>query len=290
MTILLQWLIEHVWIFYAACAIGVVVYAARALAAQRERNLALFTLERDTATARVIQAWAMVLIFVAIGAAIFVSTTFILPGLPIYTPETPLLTATPVAGVEPPTPTITPAATPSPMPGSPVPTLTLPATVAPVPTPPPPEPTETPTPAPTDTPEASISGEVHVRFGDFAELVGYSVPAAEITTAQPLPLTLYWQALEETSPVNYLVFTHLYAEDGRLIAQHDGAPANGTRPTTGWVSGETIVDPHSMTFYDAAYTGSATIVVGLYDPGSGRVLTETGDDYVVLPVAISIIP
>lgn len=288
MTILIQWLIERAWILYAACAIGVVIYAVRALAAHRERNLALFTLERETATARVIQAWAMALVFTIIGATVFVGITLILPDLDMDTlPPTPTL----AAGLESPAPVIMP--TSSPTPGFLVPTFAPVATNAPIPTPAPPEPAETSTPAPTGTPEAATSGEVHVRFGNFAELVTYNLPAAEITTAQPLLLTLHWQALEGTSPMNYLVFTHLLSEDGRLIAQHDGAPANGASPTTGWVPGETIVDPHLMEFKPEVsdYTGAATIAVGLYDPGdpSTRVLTHTGDDRVVLPITINVI-
>ncbi|MFQ6101615.1 MAG: hypothetical protein ACE5OS_10340 [Anaerolineae bacterium] len=287
MTILIQWLIERVWILYVVCAIGVLIYAVRALAAHRERSLALFTLERETATARAIQAWAMALVFTIIGAAVFAGITFILPGL-----DTGNLLATPtlMAGLEFPAPVITPA--PSPTPGFLVPTFTPVATSAPVPTPAPPEPAETPTPALTDTPEAATSGEVHVRFGDFAELIGYDVPAADITTTQPLLLTLHWQALEGRAPMNYLVFTHLLSADGRLIAQHDGAPASGASPTTGWVPGETIVDPHPMEFKPEFrdYTGTAIIAVGLYDPSDpgARVLTDTGDDRVVLPITINV--
>ncbi|MDY6878427.1 MAG: hypothetical protein SWK90_19790 [Chloroflexota bacterium] len=295
MIILLQWLVEHVWVLYAACVIGVAVYVVRALVAKRERNLALFTLERDTATARVVQAWAMVVLFIAIGVAIFVSAAFILPGLSIYNAGILFPTPTSSAGVEFPTPDIT--STPSPVPEV-APTFTPLTTTAAVPTPPPPESVETPTPEPAETPtseapeipEAAVSGELYVRFGDFSALVGYSLPAAAINTAQPLPLTIYWRALEGTSAVDYLVFTHLLAGDGRLIAQHDGVPAGGARPTTGWVSGETIVDSHLLTFYDAAYTGPARLVVGLYEPSTGRVLTEIGDDSVVLPVAISVVP
>jgi hypothetical protein len=287
MTILLQWLVEHAWIFYAACAVGVIIYLLRALAAQRERRLSLFTLERETATARIMRSWAMVLVFVAIGAAVFVSTAFVLPTLPIYSGGTPPLTPTLAAGVEPSTPAITP--TPSSAPGSLESTFTPTATIETAAALPPPEPTEVPTPVPTDTPEAGVSGEVRVRFGDFAELVGYGLPALEVTTAQPLPLTLYWRGLEGTSATNYLVFTHLLSQDGRLIGQHDGAPAGGTRPTTGWVAGEIITDPHSMAFADAAYTGPAKIAVGLYDPATGRVLTDTGDDRVVLPVTLNVI-
>jgi len=291
MTILLQWLIEHAWAFYAACAVGAIIYVVRALAAQKERSLAMFTLERETATARIMQAWAMVLVFVAIGAVIFASTNFILPTLPAHRPETPRPTSTLSAGVELSTPAITP--TPSPTLGPPAPTFTPPATNTPLPTPLPSGPTEPLTPAPTNTPETTALGEVRIRFGDFAELVGYSLPAVEVTAAQPLPLTLRWRALGRASTLNYTVFTHLLSEDGRLIAQHDSAPAGGTRPTTGWVPGETIVDPHAMAFYDTAYTGPAKIAVGLYDPDdpeTGRVLTQTGDNYVVLPTTIVVIP
>jgi hypothetical protein len=288
MTILLQWLVEHAWVFYAVCAVGILIYLLRALAAQRERNLAMFTLERETATSRVIQSWAMVFVFVVIGALIFVSTAFLLPTLPIYGAGTPPPTPTLAAGVEPSTPNV--ALTPSPTIGLVVPTLTIPATDTPLPGSTETEPTDVPTPLPTDTPQPGIVGEVRVRFSGSGELIGFNVPSTEFTTAQSLPLTLYWRGGEGASTANYLVFTHLYAQDGRLIAQHDGPPAGGTRPTSTWGAGETIVDPHPMAFADSGYTGPATIAVGLYDPALGRVLTETGDDSVVLPISISIVP
>ncbi|HET89522.1 MAG TPA: hypothetical protein ENN99_02100 [Chloroflexi bacterium] len=289
MKLLFQWLVERAWIFYVACAIGVIVYVVRALAARRDRNLALFTLERETAVARAIQAWAMVLVFVAIGAAVFVSTTFVLPNL-AGDWETLFPTSTPSSGVDLPTSTPGIAPTPSPTLGSvvatitPTPTRTLAATPA-VPLS---EPTETVTPAPTEIP-AAASGNMQVQFGDFALLTGFSLSVAEVTTSQPVPLTLYWQGLAGGSPVDYLVFTHLIADDGRLIAQHDGIPGGGSRPTTGWAAGETIVDPHPLAFYDAEYTGPARIAVGLYEPSAGRVLTRSGDDYVFLPVTVMVV-
>jgi hypothetical protein len=285
MTILLQWLVEHAWIFYIVCAIGVIIYAVRALAAHRERRLALFTLEQETATAQAIRSWAIVFVFVAIGALIFASTAFILPSLPEDVSETSRPTPTMSAGVE----LLTPAATPTPSPTLGIQEATSTTTTT-VPTAPSTELTEPPTLAPTDTPTPApaASGEIRVRFGDFAELVSYSLPATEVTTAQPLQLTVRWRALQGTDTQSYLVFTHLLSEGGSLIAQHDGPPASGTRPTTGWVAGETIEDPHPLTFYDIAYTGSARIAVGLYDPATGRVLTETGDDYVILPTTIVI--
>lgn len=286
MTILLQWLVEHAWVFYALCVIGIIPYAVRALAAQRERRLALFTLERETATAQVIQAWAMVFVFVAIGITIFIGTAFVLPNLSTDNPEgtsTPI--STPSSGVAP--PTLTSTSTPSPTLAAVEPTATF--TEVPV-TSPPAEPTEPPTPAPTDVPSGAVSGGVNVRFGDFAELVSYSLPAAEFSAAQSIPLTVHWQGLAGTSPLDYWVFTHLMTEDGRLIAQHDGVPAGGTRPVSGWGTGETIIDLHPMVFQDTTYTGPARISIGLYDPSVGRVLTQTGADHVVLPVVLTIVP
>ncbi len=278
MTVLLQRVVEYAWIFYVIAAVGAVVYVARALSAHRARRLALFTLERETATSQVVQAWTMVLTFVTIGAIVFFSVHFVLPTLSAYNYTGPVPTSTLDAGIQ--TPVVTPSYTPEPSP-----TPTLAPTVMAVPSPPP----ASPTPLPTSTPRAETSGDVRVRFGDFAELVGYRLPSGEINTGQPLMLTLYWRKLEGISPMNYLVFTHLLTADGRLIAQHDGQPAGGTRPMDTWTAGETIEDVHPMAFYDMAYTGPAQIVIGLYDPGTGRVLTDAGQDHVVLPPTLTIV-
>ncbi len=285
MTILIRWLIEYTWVLYPLCALGFIIYVARALSAQRARNMAQFILEHDIAAARVVRAWAMALVFVVIGAVIFAAATFIFPNLDLGPlPPTPTLEA----GLELTTPTSTPA--PSPTTSVSVPTFTPASDQATTPTQP--GPTETPTPESPTMPDLAVTGEVNVRFSNFARLLSYGLPGSEITTAQPLMLTLQWQALEGTSPLDYLVFTHLLAEDGHLIAQHDGSPAAGARPTTGWTAGETIVDTHPMSFHDAAYTGPATIVVGMYDPAnpSARAPTEMGNDYVILPVTLNIVP
>jgi hypothetical protein len=287
MTILLQQLVEHAWVFYVACAIGVLIYVMRALAAHRERSLALFTLERETATSRVVRAWAMVFVFVVIGIVIFVGANYVLPSLSADSLGQPSPTATLSSGVQPPTPgsTVMLNSTPDVL----VPTVTSTAAPTPVPTVLAPLPTEPPTPEPTETPPGDVSGGVGVQFGDFLELANFGLPASEFTTAEPLPLTIYWRKLDGNSPVDYLVFTHLLAEDGHLIGQHDGPPAGGARPITQWAAGEIVEDFHPMAFQDTGYVGPARIAVGLYDPATGRALTSTGSDHVILPVAITIV-
>lgn len=282
MTILLQWLVRNAWIFYAVCGVGVVCCMWRALAARKERSLSLFTLERETATSRMVQACVMALIFITAGMMVFLGATFVVPGLALYEE----VTATAPTGVGPSADEAT--LIPSPTPGFVIPTAP-PTSEGAVPTPPPPRPAATAVPEPTSVPQGAVSGELNVRFGDFAQLVGYGLPSAEVTTAQPLELTLYWRALEGASPLSYKVFTHLILDDGTTIAQHDDIPALGTRPIIEWAPGESIVDLHPMAFVDSSYTGPARVQVGLYDPATGRVLTDAGDDRVLLPVAITVV-
>jgi hypothetical protein len=128
------------------------------------------------------------------------------------------------------------------------------------------------------------------QFGDIALLAGFDLEQRSYSTAEPIPLTLIWQSLVDGSDEDYVVFTHLLAEDGRVIAQHDGPPVSGARPISSWVSGEYIVDRHGLQFRDTAYEGPAMIEVGLYEPTSGRRVTLLdGTDHLLLPVWLEII-
>ena len=126
--------------------------------------------------------------------------------------------------------------------------------------------------------------QVEVRFGGFAELLGYDLDKTEATTDDKVRLTLYWRAInEEPLTTSYTVFTQLLSEDGRLIGQHDGIPAGGERPTMSWVPGEVIADVHDMEFSDTEYRGKAVIEVGVYESLTvERVHTEDGHDHVIL--------
>lgn len=113
-------------------------------------------------------------------------------------------------------------------------------------------------------------------------LAGYDLSSTTVRAGGEFTLTLYWQALGP-SDTEYVVFTHLLSQDGRLIAQHDAPPAEGERPTTGWVEGEYIVDRHPLQWVDTVYSGPAMIEVGLYDPLTGlRLKTPRGDSRLLL--------
>jgi len=130
--------------------------------------------------------------------------------------------------------------------------------------------------------------EFRVRFGDVAELLGYDLASTEVAAGEPVTITLYWRAMEGAGRADYTVFTHVLAGDGHLVGQHDGPPAEGARPTRGWVVGEVVVDRHVMLFREP-YTGPARIEVGLYDGATlERVVTERGETFVLLPASLTV--
>jgi hypothetical protein len=132
--------------------------------------------------------------------------------------------------------------------------------------------------------------QVEMRFGEFAELLGYDLDRTETTTNDLVRLTLYWRAInEEPLTTSYTVFTHLLSQDGRLIGQHDGIPMGGERPTTSWVTGEVIADGHELEFSDLEYRGKALLEVGLYESLTvERILTEEGSDHLILPGEVTV--
>lgn len=103
------------------------------------------------------------------------------------------------------------------------------------------------------------------QFGDLAELVGYAV-SGTIKPGQTLPLTLVWKALG-ASATTYKVFVHLLDDHETLVAADDRGPAGWSRPTTGWVAPEYIVDQHDLVLPASTRPGRYVVEVGLYEDG-----------------------
>jgi hypothetical protein len=88
-----------------------------------------------------------------------------------------------------------------------------------------------------------------------------------------LGVALGWRA---DAPIgrDLSVFVHLVDRDGVRVAQHDGAPADGVRPTRDWRPGETIADRHGLFVPEGARTPLG-LLIGLYD-AAGRLRTPEG--------------
>lgn len=130
------------------------------------------------------------------------------------------------------------------------------------------------------TPPAAMTPVSADTLSSAATLLGVRWESAD---AQTTRLTLVWRA-ENLTPVSYRVFVHVLDAAGAIIAQSDAEPAGWSRPTTGWLPGEIVLDSHSLGLgLDklAAYR----VVVGLYDPLTGQRLTNAaGRDSLTIPL------
>lgn len=147
----------------------------------------------------------------------------------------------------------------------------------------------------TDVPE--MARRLDVMVGERIELLGADLPVGSLPLGEDMPVTLWWRAAR-TPDIAYHATLQVLAIDvgdrptNAPVAQHDGIPASGTRPTTGWASGEVIRDDHVLRMPEALPPGRYALIAALYDPtapGTRRPLVRQapyGDtrDYVVLGV------
>ncbi|MEZ4767835.1 MAG: hypothetical protein R2844_05345 [Caldilineales bacterium] len=117
-------------------------------------------------------------------------------------------------------------------------------------------------------------------FDELADLAAFQLEPAAPRPGDTLNLTLFWHPLAETSQ-SYSVFVHLVDKEGRIVAQHDGVPADGVLPTSIWVRGEVILDPHALSLPADLPAGQYELRAGLYDPASGQRLPISGSPGVV---------
>jgi hypothetical protein len=130
----------------------------------------------------------------------------------------------------------------------------------------------------------SIAHRISVLFGNppLLGLIGYDLPSTDLAPGDVLPLTLYWQA-EDEMEINYTVFVQLLDDDWHVVAQEDLQPQAGAAPTTTWLPGEILADPHQMSLPNDLPTGAYQLITGMYDPISGeRMSISAGGDYVDL--------
>ncbi len=106
-------------------------------------------------------------------------------------------------------------------------------------------------------------------LGDVGKLLTVKPDKGALRPGETLRVALRWQAFRATEQ-RLSVFVHMVSEDGVLVAQHDGEPDNGNRPTSSWTAGEVIVDTHLVTLPDSAPPGTYTVRVGLYLPGPNQ--------------------
>ncbi|MCA9987259.1 MAG: hypothetical protein KDE59_23285, partial [Anaerolineales bacterium] len=114
-----------------------------------------------------------------------------------------------------------------------------------------------------------IAGPVHtgdhplnIVLGQRIMLLGYDLDKQVVAAGDQFTLVLYWLPLVPLER-NYQVLVHVTAAD--ILAQGDGTPECGFRPTSGWEVGRPIRDPHLVTLPTSAPPGEYNLFAGLYD-------------------------
>jgi hypothetical protein len=131
----------------------------------------------------------------------------------------------------------------------------------------------------------SLDIETDTQLGEIATLLGVNGIHPSSFILHP-SLTLVWQADAETA-ISYRVFVHLVDENGQIVAQSDGEPAAWTRPTTGWLPGEIILDEHTLSL-EGLPPGRYQLDVGLYDPETGVRLELDGGETAVTILGVTL--
>ena len=107
--------------------------------------------------------------------------------------------------------------------------------------------------------------------------LGYSLGKTLYHPGETLCITLFWQSRQTVYP-NLVVFVHLLDDQGNLVAQHDGVPDEGRRPTPFWQPGSVVADRHCILLSSDLLPGRYVLSVGMYDwPGLQRTRVVKGE-------------
>lgn len=123
---------------------------------------------------------------------------------------------------------------------------------------------------------------INADFEGQVSLVGYALADEPRAPGDTLDVRLVWQAQREMDN-SYRVYLHLLGEEGIVVDQDDGEPAAWTRPTTGWMVGEVIIETRQLVIPEAMTSAAMTLRVGLYTPDGPRLILPDGSDGVTLP-------
>ncbi len=141
----------------------------------------------------------------------------------------------------------------------------------------------------TTLPSDIIPTNIRLETNGEVQLLGYTLPPT-LAPGQSATLNLYWKLDSEAPlPVARKVFVHIAdtPEDQYRIVNQDGRPANWTLPTTCWLPGQVIHDPHHFTVAADARPGEYYVLIGLYDEWTGeRAFVHTAQIAVANAIAL----
>jgi hypothetical protein len=115
----------------------------------------------------------------------------------------------------------------------------------------------------------AAAAPVAARFGAGLSLTGAEVDLRSWQDGEVIPLRLAWQADAKLAQ-RYKVFVHVGPIDAPPVAQNDGEPVAGLRPTDGWTPGQPVIDQRGVWLKPGTPPGRYGIYVGAYDAATGQ--------------------
>ncbi len=126
-------------------------------------------------------------------------------------------------------------------------------------------------------PALAVQRSLDYNLGDQVALLGCGLSETTLEPGDVLSLSLRYEGLTHILR-SYSVFVHLVDAEGRMWAQHDGAPLNGLHPTTHWVEGEIISDARELALPQDMPEGRYQLQMGMYLPETMEHLPVLGPE------------
>jgi 4-amino-4-deoxy-L-arabinose transferase-like glycosyltransferase len=122
-----------------------------------------------------------------------------------------------------------------------------------------------------------------VDFGPAITLAGQAQPQNPQRAApgNAVLVQLRWDVAQDVSN-RYKVSLQVLDAANQVLAQRDGEPVGGSRPTDTWRAGEQILDNYALPVPLGTPPGEYRLLAAMYDAESGQRLTHAGGDSVEL--------
>jgi hypothetical protein len=109
--------------------------------------------------------------------------------------------------------------------------------------------------------------EVGYRLGEHIQLKRVRLSANTLAPGDTVVVVPIWVS-DGAVERSYKVFCHLLSPGGELVAQRDGLPLYGIRPTPTWRAGEIIEDSYEILLGGDLAPGEYELSIGMYDAES----------------------
>jgi hypothetical protein len=122
-----------------------------------------------------------------------------------------------------------------------------------------------------------------VQLGGAISLAGQAQPEnpQRVAAGDAAAVQLRWDVLQDVDR-RYKVSVQLLDSASQIIAQRDGEPVGGSRPTDTWRTGDQILDNYALPVPFGTPPGEYRLVAAMYDAQTGQRLTHLGGDTVEL--------